>query len=125
MPPGAGDIVELTVQNPEPPPARPAASLRLAATLGTAAGVLSLLAAFVAVVLGALAVFVSTRRTGTEALGVMAVVFFQLVTVVFGGYVLPAGLIALRHPLGWIGRVANFAVLALTAIALWISYGRR
>jgi len=58
-------------------------------------------------------------------LGVIAVVFFQLVTVLLGGYVLPAGLIALRHPLGWIGRLANFAVLIVTAIALWISYGRR
>src|SRR5262252_6237195 len=125
MPSDGGDIVERTVEKSELPPARPAASLRLAATLGTAAGVFSLLAAFVAALLGALAVFISTRRTGTEALGVIAVVFFQLVTVVLGGYVLTAGLIALRHPLGWIGRLANFAVLIVTAIALWISYGRR
>ena len=113
------------MEKSELPPVRPAPSLRLAATLGTAAGVLSLLAAFVAAVLGALAVFISTRRTGTETLGVIAVVFFQLVTVALGGYVLTAGLIALRHPLGWIGRLANLTVLALTAIALWISYGRR
>ena len=111
--------------NRQTPPVRPAPSLRLAATLGTAAGVLSLLAAFMAAVLGAVAVFISRRRTGTEALGVFAVVFFQIVTVVFGGYILPAGLIALRHPLGWIGRVANFAILAATAIALWISYDHR
>jgi hypothetical protein len=125
MRPNGGDIVESAVEKSELPPARPAPSLRLAATLGTAAGVLSLLAAFVAALLGALAVFISTRRTGTEALGVIAVVFFQLVTVVLGGFVLPAGLIALRHPLGWIGRLANFAMLVATAIALWISYGRR
>ncbi len=99
--------------------------LRLAATLGTAAGVLSLLAAFLAALLGGLAVFISRKRTGMEGLGVIAVVFFQVVTVVVGGYVLPAGLMAIRHPLGWIGRVANFAVLLVTIVALLVSFGRR
>lgn len=125
MRPGPGDIVEAAVESPQPPPVRPAASLRLAATLGTAAGILSVLAAFVALLLGALAVFISRHRTGTEMLGVIAVVFFQVLTVLFGGFMLPAGLIALRHPLGWIGRIANLAALALTAIALLVSFGNR
>jgi hypothetical protein len=110
--------------NPVEPPRR-TGGLRLAATLGTAAGVLSLAVAFVAVLLGVLAVFISRHRTGTEALGVVAVLFFQLVAVIFGGYILPAGLVAARHPLGWIGRVANFAVFALTVLAVLVSFGRR
>ncbi len=121
----AGFIVETIVtQSPdERPPTM--GGLRLAATLGTAAGVLSLLAAFLAALLGALAVFISRKRTGMEGLGVLAVFFFELVTVVVGGWILPAGLLAIRHPLGWIGRIANFAVLVATIVVLLVSFGHR
>jgi hypothetical protein len=121
----AGDIVGRAVEKgPLAPPPKMGA-LRLAATLGTAAGVLSLLVAFVAALLGGLALFISRKRTGLEGIGVLAVAFFQLITVIFGGFILPAGLIAMRHPLGWIGRIANAAVFAVTVVLLLVSFGRR
>src|SRR5690349_17089833 len=82
---------------------------------------LSLVCGHLATVLGAAARYVSHQRTGTEGLMVVAMVFFQWMVALVGGFILGVPAFRRGSKAGRLGVFLSIASVAVTAVAL-ISY---